>query len=43
MIIFDIEKYVRQKYLPKTKYLFASFNNDRGLILDDKIEIPEVK
>ena len=25
------EKYVGQKYLPKNKYFFASFNNDRGL------------
>ena len=30
------EKYVGQKYSPKNKYYFASFNNDRGLSLDDK-------
>ena len=30
------EKYVGQKYSPKNKYFFASFNNDRGLSLDDK-------
>ena len=31
---------------PKNKYFFANFNNDRGLILEDKTkltEIPEVK
>ena len=28
--------YVGQKYSPKNKYFFASFNNDRGLSLDDK-------
>ena len=31
MLLFDIEKSVRQKYSPKNKYFFASFNNDRGL------------
>ena len=25
-----------QKYSSKNKYFFASFNNDRGLSLDDK-------
>ena len=30
------KKYVGQKYSPKNKYYFASFNNDRGLSLDDK-------
>ena len=35
MLLFDIEK-VGQKYSPKNKYFFASFNNDRGLSLDDK-------
>ena len=28
--------YVGQKYSPKNQYFFASFNNDRGLSLDDK-------
>ena len=36
MLPFDIEKQVRQKYSPKNKYFFASFNNDRGVSLDDK-------
>ena len=36
MLLFDIEKSVRQKYSPKNEYFFASFNNDRGLSLDDK-------
>ena len=36
MLLFDIEKVCRTKYSPKTKYFFASFNNDRGLSLDDK-------
>ena len=36
MLLFDIEKSVRQKYSPKNKYFFASFNNDRRLSLDDK-------
>ena len=36
MLLFDIEKSVRQKYSPKNKYFFASFKNDRGLSLDDK-------
>ena len=35
MLLFDIGKYVGQKYSPKNKYFFASFNNDRGLSLDD--------
>ena len=48
MLLFDIEKVFRQKYSTKNKYFFASFNNDRGLSLDDKLrivltEIPEVK
>ena len=30
------KKYVGQKYSPKNKYFFASFNNDRGLRLGDK-------
>ena len=25
-----------EKYSPKNKYYFSSFNNDRGLILDNK-------
>ena len=36
MLLFDIGKYVGQKYSPKNKYFFASFDNDRGLSLDDK-------
>ena len=36
MLLFDMEKYVGQKYSPKKKFFFASFNNDRGLSLDDK-------
>ena len=31
-----LEKYFGQKYPPKNKYLFASFNNDRRLRLEDK-------
>ena len=27
--------YVGRKYWPKNRYFFASFNNDRGLSLDD--------
>ena len=36
MLLFDMEKYVGQKYSPKNKYFLGSFNNDRGLSLDDK-------
>ena len=36
MLLFDIGKYVGQKYSPKNKYFFASFNDDRGLSLDNK-------
>ena len=36
MLPFDIEKQVGQKYSPKNKYFFASFNNYRGVSLDDK-------
>ena len=36
MLLFDIGKYVGQKYSPKNKYLFSSFNNDRELSLDEK-------
>ena len=36
MLLFDIGKYVGQKYSPKNKHVFASFNNDRGLSLDDE-------
>ena len=38
MLLFDVkkEKYVGQKYSPKNKYFFASFNNNRGLSLDNK-------
>ena len=35
MLFFYIGKYVGQKYSPKNKYFFASFD-DRGLSLDDK-------
>ena len=39
MLLFDLEKVCRtKKYSSKNKYLFASFNNDRGLSLDDKIK-----
>ena len=48
VLIFDIEKVCWTKYSPKNKYFFASYNNDRGLSLDDETkerltEIPEVK
>ena len=43
MLPFDIEKQVGQKYSPKYKYFFASFNNDRGLSLDDKTKEAERK
>ena len=36
MLLFDIGKYVGQKYSPKNKHVFASLNNDRGLSLDDE-------
>ena len=36
MLLFDIGKYVGQKYSPKNKYFFASFKDDRGLSLDNK-------
>ena len=36
MLLFDIGKYVGQKYSPKNKHVFASFNNDRGLSSDDE-------
>ena len=36
MPFFDIEKVCRTKYSPKNKYFFASFNNNRGLSLDNK-------
>ena len=39
MLLFDIGKYVGQKYQkysPKNKCFFSSFNNDRGLSLDEK-------
>ena len=35
MLLFKIEKVCRTKIFTK-KYSFASFNNDRGLSLDDK-------
>ena len=36
MLLFDIGEDVGQKYSLKNKYFFASLNNDRELILDDK-------
>ena len=36
MLLFDIGKVCRKNIYPKNKYFFASFNNDRGLSLDDK-------
>ena len=37
MLFSTYEKYVGQKYPPQKKnYFFVSFNNDRGLSLDDK-------
>ena len=36
MLLFDIGKVCRKNIHPKNKYFFASFNNDRGLSLDDK-------
>ena len=36
MLLFDLKKYVGQKYSPNNKYFFASLNNDRGLSLYDK-------
>ena len=35
MLLFDIGKVCQTKIFTK-KYFFASFNNDRGLSLDDK-------
>ena len=39
MLLFDIGKYVGQKYSPKPKYFFASFSNDKELSLVDKTEV----
>ena len=36
MLLFDIGKVCRTKYLPKNEYFLASSSNDRGLTLDDK-------
>ena len=36
MLLFDMGKVCRTKIFTKNKYFFASFNNDRGLSLDDK-------
>ena len=36
MLFFDIGKVCQTKIFTKKKYFFASFNNDRGLILEDK-------
>ena len=36
MLLFDIGKVCRTKIFVKNKCYFASFNNDRGLSLDDK-------
>ena len=35
MLLFDVGKVCQTKIFTK-KYFFASFNNDRGLSLDDK-------
>ena len=35
-LLFDIEKACRTTIFTKKKYFFASFNNDRGLSLDNK-------
>ena len=35
-LVMTQEKYVGQKYSLKNKYFFSSFNNDRGLSLEDK-------
>ena len=35
-IVGSRSKSVGQKYSPKNKYFLGSFNNDRGLSLDDK-------
>ena len=47
MLLFDIGKVCRKNIHPKNKYFFASFNNDRGLSLEDKTkdyveEIPSI-
>ena len=36
MLLLDIGKVCRTKILTKKKYFFSSFNNDRGLSLNDK-------
>ena len=36
MLLFDMGKVCRTKIFTKNKYFFGSFNNDRGLSLDDK-------
>ena len=36
MLLFDTEKVCRTKLFTKKKYFFASFNNDKGLSLDDR-------
>ena len=38
VFVFAMEKYVGQKYSPKSNYFFASLSNDRELSLDDKAE-----
>ena len=35
MLLFDLRKICRTKIFTKNKYFFGSFNNDRGLSLDD--------
>ena len=35
---YNFKKNVGQKYLPKNKYFFVSFNNDRGLSLAQMIK-----
>ena len=36
MLLFGIEKVFQTKMFTKNKYFFASFNNGRGLSLEDK-------
>ena len=36
MLLFDLWKVCRTNIFTKNKYFFVSFNNDRGLSLDDE-------
>ena len=38
MLLFDLWKVCRTNIFTKNKYFFVSFNNDRGLSLDDEIK-----